>query len=40
MSVMYNKSEEKYNINRFNVRFEIFRYFGIIIGNLLYDLIL
>lgn len=40
MSVMYNKSEEKYNIIRFNVRFKIFRYFGIIIGNLLYDIIL
>lgn len=38
MSVMYNKSEEKYNIIRFYVSFEVD--ILVIIGNLLYDIIL
>lgn len=37
---MHNKSEEKYNTNRLNVRSETLRHLGIIIGNPLYDLIL
>lgn len=39
---MHNKSEEKYNTNRLNVRSETLRHLGIIIGNplLVYDIIL
>lgn len=37
---MHNKSEEKYNTNRLNVRSETLRHLGIIIGNPLYDIIL
>lgn len=37
---MHNKSEEKYNTNRLNVRSETLRHLGIIISNPLYDIIL
>lgn len=37
---MHNKSEEKYNTNRLNVRSETLRHLGTIIGNPLYDIIL